>query len=67
MNFICESCKRARRTTSGHIVCTSYGTPQLAFQYSKCRLYVPKVKQPSINQKSLFDAMPGNEETAKQL
>ena len=54
--LLCFTCKRSRRTSSGHIVCTSYGTPELAYRYGKCRLYIPKVKQQSINpEKSLFD------------
>lgn len=63
-NFLCCFCRYARKSGAKVMQCKQGLFPELAYKYGKCRRFEPKVK-PSINQKSLFDAMPGNEETAK--
>ncbi|WP_294620301.1 hypothetical protein [uncultured Bacteroides sp.] len=48
MKLICEDCKRSRRTSSGTIVCTTIGVPELAFRYGKCRRYEQRNKSEQI-------------------
>lgn len=43
--LICEDCKRSRHTSSGKIICTTIGVPEMAFRYGKCRRFEPRRKR----------------------
>lgn len=58
-NFICCSCKFARKSGAKVMQCKRGFFPELALRYNKCKAYQPRAGKQNINQKSLFDD--GNE------